>query len=151
MSTLQQKAASSFTLTVLASVLSIALSYVVASTDPAPPKPAYTAAPKAKEVPPPTPQEAQPTMASVLDPVSVAKGKQNYEMFCLACHGAEDTTVVSPSNLFDPQWHHGAGREGVEKSIRTGIMEKGMPGWEAMIPEEDIIALVDYLFSFQKI
>lgn len=88
--------------------------------------------------------------SSALDPESIKKGKQNYAMFCQGCHGPEDNGIDSPSNLFDPKWHYGAGRSGVEQSIRNGIMEKGMPSWGAMIPSEDITALVDYLMSFQK-
>lgn len=99
-----------------------------------------------------SPQAAGPitTPAAQLDPESVQKGKVAYDMYCLACHGPEGTTVNSPSNLFDSKWHHGSGKEGIGKSIRTGIMEKGMPGWEAMISPEEIEALVDYLLSFQN-
>ncbi|MDQ8182398.1 cytochrome c [Pelagicoccus sp. SDUM812005] len=84
-----------------------------------------------------------------LDPASVEKGKQTYAMFCQACHGPEDPSIDSPSNLFDKKWFHGSGRDGVEKTIRDGIVDKGMPGWGPMIPSEDIDALLDYLFSFQ--
>lgn len=94
-------------------------------------------------------EETEPE-AKELDPASVEKGKQTYAMFCLACHGAEDAGIDSPSNLFDSKWYHGEGREGISKSIRKGILEKGMPGWEQMIPEEDITAVIDYLVSFQK-
>lgn len=84
------------------------------------------------------------------DPKSIQKGKENYAMFCLACHGPEDTSIDSPSNLFDEKWYHGSSRSGVEATISNGIMEKGMPGWGQMIPQEDITSLVDYLLSFQK-
>lgn len=90
------------------------------------------------------------SVANELDPASIEKGKETYAMFCLACHGAEDAGIDSPSNLFDPKWYHGEGREGIGKSIREGIVEKGMPAWGQMIPEEDITAVIDYLVSFQK-
>ncbi|MDQ8185884.1 c-type cytochrome [Pelagicoccus sp. SDUM812002] len=93
----------------------------------------------------------QASSQTKIDPATVEKGKQTYAMFCQACHGPEDPTVDSPSNLFDKKWYHGEGRSGVEKSIRDGIMEKGMPGWGPMIPSEDIDAILDYLFSFQTI
>ncbi|MBD5778736.1 cytochrome c [Pelagicoccus sp. NFK12] len=92
------------------------------------------------------PQSPSPAKA---DPASIQKGKETYAMFCQACHGPEDPSIDSPSNLFDRKWFHGEGRAGVEKSIREGIMEKGMPGWGPMIPSEDIDAILDYLFSFQ--
>ncbi|MBC2606515.1 c-type cytochrome [Pelagicoccus albus] len=99
---------------------------------------------------PAAPEELPAEIVPALDPASVAKGKANYDMFCLGCHGPEGNQIDSPSNLFDSKWYSGDGREGVGKSIRVGIMDKGMPGWEAMIPEEDITALLDYLFSFQN-
>ncbi|EDY81625.1 hypothetical protein VDG1235_1243 [Verrucomicrobiia bacterium DG1235] len=71
-------------------------------------------------------------------------------MFCQACHGAEDAGIDSPSNLFDPKWYYGGSRSGIELTIRNGIIDKGMPAWGEMIPEEDINALVDYIISFQK-
>ncbi len=91
----------------------------------------------------------QPPSPAKYDPASIEKGKQTYAMFCQACHGPEDPSIDSPSNLFDKKWYHGEGRSGVEKSIREGILEKGMPGWGPMIPSEDIDAILDYLFSFQ--
>lgn len=99
---------------------------------------------------PPTPTaNFTASETKVLDPASIEKGKENYAMFCLACHGAEDAGIDSPSNLFDRKWYHGEGREGIEKTIRNGIVDKGMPGWGPMIPNEDIDALLDYLMSFQ--
>lgn len=94
----------------------------------------------------------QPTAepAKETDPAVIEKGRQTYAMFCQACHGPEDPSIDSPSNLFDATWHNGEGRSGVENSIRVGIVEKGMPAWGEMIPSEDIAALLDYLFSFQK-
>ncbi len=158
MKTLGNKAATSFGLTLLGAGFCAAIAIVASLTDPQEldANPAYkaeTPSPKAAAPQPTEPAEPVAKAAPVemnLDPASVAKGKQNYEMFCLACHGAEDTTIDSPSNLFDSKWYHGSGRSGIENTIKSGISEKGMPGWEAMIPSEDISALVDYLISFQQ-
>lgn len=157
MSTRQQKAASAFGFTILGAAISLVLTYAIAKNDTDQPiklSVATTEATSPVETPEPasleTPPAPAPAVVSELDPASVQKGKQNYDMFCLACHGAEDTTIDSPSNLFDHKWFHGSGREEIKLTIQNGIMEKGMPGWGAMIPAEDITALVDYLISFQK-
>ncbi|MDQ8204069.1 cytochrome c [Pelagicoccus sp. SDUM812003] len=90
--------------------------------------------------------EDSPTLNAEL----VEKGRASYAMFCQACHGPEDPTIDSPSNLFDLKWHHGDGSvENIEKSIRDGIVEKGMPAWGQMISDEEINALLQYLNSFQ--
>lgn len=79
----------------------------------------------------------------------VEAGRSAYAMFCLACHGAEDAGIDSPSNLFDGTWHHGDSASAVERSIREGIPEKGMPGWGQMISDQEINALLAYLLSFK--
>ena len=154
MKTLQSKAAKTFGLTAGGFTICLALSFVAANPKNPPPEESK------RNVPLNTPKdsatertvEISPSKASqpMLDPESIKKGKQNYDMFCLACHGPEDNGIDSPSNLFDPKWHYGSGRNGIQTSIKDGIIEKGMPGWGAMIPADDITALVDYLMSFQK-
>ncbi|MBK1876953.1 c-type cytochrome [Pelagicoccus mobilis] len=154
MKTLQNKASNYFALSAAGFITSLALSFAAANPEPkpqaaAPAQPAQVSLELSKPEPaaPPVPETPAPVE---LNPESVKKGKQNYDMFCLSCHGPEDVGIDSPSNLFDSKWHHGAGRSGIELTIRNGIMEKGMPGWGAMIPAEDITALVDYLISFEK-
>lgn len=81
----------------------------------------------------------------------VEKGRASYSMFCQACHGPEDPSIESPSNLFDNKWYHSVGTpETVEKTIKDGILEKGMPGWGQMISQEEIDGLTAYLLSFQN-
>ena len=80
----------------------------------------------------------------------IEKGRASYGMFCQACHGPEDPSVDSPSNLFDQKWYHGTGSsDAIEKTIREGIFEKGMPAWGQMISDEEIDSLIHYLTSFQ--
>ena len=79
-----------------------------------------------------------------------AKGLEIYSMYCAACHGATDSGIDSPSNLFDRNWYHGGERAEIEKTIRKGVMEKGMPAWAQMIPDEEIQSVIAYLITFQK-
>lgn len=89
-------------------------------------------------------------LAAALDPAIVAVGKDNYANFCLACHGPENTTIDSPSNLFNGKWHHGGTPTALERSILVGYLELGMPGWGEILPPEDTTALTAYLLSFQR-
>ncbi len=79
----------------------------------------------------------------------VSQGREAYNAFCLSCHGPENVEIDSPSNLFDDKWYQHSGPSGIEKSIREGVVEKGMPAWGEMIPKEQIEALIAYLLSFQ--
>ncbi|MCH6256398.1 cytochrome c [Puniceicoccaceae bacterium K14] len=84
------------------------------------------------------------------DSVVVEKGKESYQAFCLACHGEESVTVESVSNLFDDKWYRGGTPEKIESSILKGYLDTGMPPWEGMLPEEDIVSIVAYLLSFES-
>lgn len=156
MSSNKNKAATLFGLSFAGFAACIGLAFLAGGARSVPEQEVSLNLPEAETVEPPATVEPGPAVAAAeaaapkLDPESVKQGKKAYEMYCLACHGPEGTSIDSPSNLFDPKWHHGDGRDGIELSIRKGIMEKGMPGWEAMISPEEINALVDYLLSFQK-
>lgn len=82
-------------------------------------------------------------------PEIVAAGQEQYDMFCLSCHGGPDTAGNAPSNLFDATWHYGEGPEGVARIIREGYATGGMPAWEAMLPADAIDSIMAYLFSHQ--
>jgi mono/diheme cytochrome c family protein len=80
----------------------------------------------------------------------VLNGKMQYEAFCLACHGGKTPVAAgSPSYLFDGTWHHGSRPQDIEKIIRDGYLDMGMPPWGGMVPDEDIEAMTAYLLSNQ--
>jgi mono/diheme cytochrome c family protein len=89
-------------------------------------------------------------LAMTEDKAIVAKGRENYTIFCQACHGPEGQSIDSPSNLFDEKWVHGSSPMKIEKMIHEGYLDGGMPGWGPMIPATDIEALTAYLLTFQK-
>lgn len=84
-----------------------------------------------------------------VDAEVVAKGREMYQAFCMACHGAEDVSIDSVSNLFDQKWYRGGTPKEIESSIRNGYLDTGMPPWGEMIPAEDLESIVAYLLSFQ--
>lgn len=106
--------------------------------------------PKLEEVDSTTSQRDQTLLTLSKNPQTVDEGREYYTAYCMACHGPEGVEVDSPSNLFDKKWYHRAGPSGIEESIRKGVMEKGMPAWGEMIPDDQIQSLIAYLLSFQN-
>ncbi len=88
-------------------------------------------------------------LASARDEQKVALGRETYAAFCQACHGPEGNAVESPSNLFDRQWYHGGSPSAIERTIRDGILDKGMPPWGQMISDTEVEGAVAYILSFQ--
>lgn len=80
--------------------------------------------------------------ASVLD-----QGKQIFAGKCAACHGQNAEGLIGP-NLTDHFWIHGKGkRADILAVIQKGVLEKGMPGWQQVLPDSDVIAVAAYVFS----
>ena len=69
---------------------------------------------------------------------------QRYAELCANCHGDKLQGAQAPSML-DDIWTVGGDDASIEKSIRTGFPDKGMPAWGAAIPEKEIRAMVIYI------
>ena len=69
---------------------------------------------------------------------------QRYAELCASCHGKNLEGAQAPSMLKDT-WLHGGDDASIERSIRSGFPEKGMPVWGAAIPEKEIRAMVIYI------
>ena len=91
-------------------------------------------------------EEALLALAS--NPDSVAKGKAVYLGKCLACHGANGEGIVGP-NLTDSSWIHGATMMENIAVVRHGVLAKGMLAWEGVIPDEEIRAVVAYIYTLR--
>lgn len=85
----------------------------------------------------------------VSDATVVTQGKGLYQGKCAACHGQELQGAIGP-NLVDDYWIHGKGRlADIIKVVRQGVLDKGMPAWEAMLKEEEIKSVVAFIGSQQ--
>jgi glucose/arabinose dehydrogenase len=69
---------------------------------------------------------------------------QRYAELCASCHGDKLQGAQAPSML-DDVWVIGGDDASIERSIRTGFPDKGMPAWGAAIPEKEIRAMVIYI------
>lgn len=90
-------------------------------------------------------------------PAALQTGQDLYSANCASCHGpggagdgpfaAMQPTAVP--DLTDPAVMLGANSAILEGKILRGGMGTGMPNWGAIFTEEQIWALVDYLWTFQ--
>lgn len=79
----------------------------------------------------------------------VMNGKMVFDSKCAACHGQEGQGVIGP-NLTDRFWLHGQGqRKDIIHIIAKGVVEKGMPAWDGMISENEMLAVTGYVFSLK--
>ncbi|MCC5840315.1 MAG: cytochrome c [Opitutales bacterium] len=89
-------------------------------------------------------------LSLVSDDAILTHGREQYAMFCAACHGVGNLGGDSPSNLFNNRWVHGGNPANIEALIREGYLDGGMPGFDGMLPDETIEAMVAYIIAFQE-
>ena len=75
------------------------------------------------------------------------KGQQVFIMRCVACHGSKGEGIIGP-NLTDDFWINGDGTlAAIRDNVKKGVLEKGMPAWEATLPAEEVDAVSVYVKS----
>lgn len=80
---------------------------------------------------------------------NVEDGATQYTAKCAACHGAQLQGQIGP-NLTDEYWLNGKGQTAdIQAIIKKGVVEKGMPAWESMLTNEDVINIAAYIISKQ--
>ena len=79
----------------------------------------------------------------------VENGKKVFSAKCAVCHGENLQGLIGP-NLTDEYWLHGKGMlADIEKTVREGIADKGMPTWEGQLKPEELQAVVVFVASKQ--
>ncbi|MDZ7269444.1 MAG: cytochrome c [candidate division KSB1 bacterium] len=89
-------------------------------------------------------------------PATVAQLKRGSELFaelCAPCHGARGDGKVEhpgvllqqPSNFTDPAQATFFSEQARLHIIRKGIPGTAMMGWEGVLPEDDIVAIYQYV------
>jgi mono/diheme cytochrome c family protein/plastocyanin len=111
------------------------------------------------------------TYRSRTTPERLAEGQQLYQQNCAACHGEagkgdgvfatsfkktsmpemnmQGHETVAPIDFTDAQNMLGASQAILEGKIIRGGMGTGMPYWGPILTNEQIQALIDYLWTFQ--
>uniref|UniRef100_UPI0025EB6973 cbb3-type cytochrome c oxidase N-terminal domain-containing protein n=1 Tax=uncultured Mucilaginibacter sp. TaxID=797541 RepID=UPI0025EB6973 len=80
------------------------------------------------------------------DPTVLASGKTVFMTTCSPCHGAQGQGVVGP-NLTDDYWLHGGKISDIFKTIKYGVLAKGMPTWEKQLSPKQISDVSNYIKS----
>ena len=94
------------------------------------------------------PSEAE-LMAALTNDQQLALGKKVYAEKCAACHAQDGGGLIGP-NLNDDYWiHHRGTLTGIYEIIRAGVSDKGMPSWEALLSQEELVAVSAYVKSLK--
>lgn len=86
------------------------------------------------------------TVKLVHDPATLAAGQAVFKTNCVPCHGDHAQGVVGP-NLTDDYWLHGDKVNDLFKTVKYGVLTKGMPTWEKILSPKQISDVVNYVKS----
>jgi len=78
----------------------------------------------------------------------LAEAKVLFQDKCAACHGQNGEGKNGP-NLTDDYWLHGNSVKDVFKTIKYGVLEKGMVAWKEQISPPKMRAVATYVLSLR--
>ena len=95
-------------------------------------------------------QVDETNVAKVDDEAFIAAGEEIFVKHCSACHNPEGGGIkgLGP-NLTDEYWLHGGGIKNVFKTVKYGVVEKGMQSWKEMLPPTAIHQVSNYILTLQ--
>jgi cytochrome c oxidase cbb3-type subunit 3 len=88
------------------------------------------------------------TVKLVHDPAVIASGQAIFKTTCAPCHGDHAQGNVGP-NLTDDFWLYGGKINDLFKTIKYGVLAKGMPTWEKQLTPKQISDVANYIKSLQ--
>ncbi len=85
------------------------------------------------------------------DPVMAANGKKNFDMLCVACHGADGSgnQALGSPRLNDDIWLYGGEPETIRKTVAEG-RNGNMPAHETLLSEDRRRLIAAYVLSLSK-
>jgi cytochrome c oxidase cbb3-type subunit 3 len=86
------------------------------------------------------------TVKLVHDPAVISSGPTIFKTTCAACPGDHAQGNVGP-NLTDDYWLHGGKIGDLFKTIKYGVLSKGMPTWEKQLTPKQISDVANYIKS----
>jgi len=81
--------------------------------------------------------------AALASPVALAAGRATFEKTCASCHEKDGGGSIGP-NLTDDYWMHGNTHGRMLAIVSYGVLDKGMPGWGAILEPEEIAQVTAY-------
>ncbi len=88
------------------------------------------------------------TVVLLTDEHDLATGANIFMANCVACHGALGEGGIGP-NLTDEFWLHGGGVKDVFRTVKYGVIEKGMTPWKALLRPVEMQQVASYVMSLQ--
>jgi cytochrome c oxidase cbb3-type subunit III len=85
---------------------------------------------------------------TMADAAGIAEGKQIFQKSCYMCHGSNGEGGVGP-NLTDEYWLHGGSINDVFKTIKYGVIEKGMQSWEKQFSPSELKNIASFIKSIK--
>jgi cytochrome c oxidase cbb3-type subunit III len=85
----------------------------------------------------------------MLDAAGIAKGQALFTANCTPCHGPEGQGAPVGPNLTDQYWIHGGAIADVFKTIKYGVVEKGMRSWKDDFSPVQMAQLASFVLSLQ--
>jgi len=79
----------------------------------------------------------------------VAVGKQVWTSTCVACHLSSGGGQIGP-NLTDAYWIHGGQPLDILRTVRDGVIDKGMMAWGPQLGEEKVRAVTAYVLTLRN-
>jgi len=85
------------------------------------------------------------------DPVMAANGKKNFDMLCVACHGADGSgnQALGSARLNDDIWLYGGEPETIRQTITEGRNGK-MPQYQDLLSEDQRRLIAAYVLSLSS-
>ncbi len=84
------------------------------------------------------------TVVLLTEQPALESGQKIFQQICSACHGKEGQGGVGP-NLTDDYWISGGGIKQIFKTIKYGVVEKGMKSWKDDYSAIQIAQLTSYI------
>jgi len=82
----------------------------------------------------------------IKDPNVIKLGASTFQAKCAMCHGEKLEGKIGP-NLTDTTWIHGGTPKEILKTIREGVLAKGMPQWEGVLKPDEIYGVLALIHS----
>lgn len=87
-------------------------------------------------------------LVALTDAESIKEGAENFQKFCISCHGPQGGGLVGP-NLTDEYWIHGGDIKNIYSTIKKGVPAKGMISWELVFSQKQMQNLGSYILTLQ--
>lgn len=78
------------------------------------------------------------------------QGETIYKTYCAGCHGSQ-LQGNTASKLIKTDWQFGRGKGAIVRNIRFGIPSTEMVAWGAVLKDDEINAVADYIIASQDV